>query len=765
MIDNNKNLSPITFCGEIENEENTAKRSIKKVLKKLVDWYLFPWAQRQNAFNQDLQTKILQLENVVEDYKQKLDINGEKLNQVTEDIQHADIALHNLDNKTQCIDREMKLQEVYMHWLHVYTDSNEYSTSCLVSVDCDGLNNQIANMEQKSTNIDIDELGAQFNALLCEHDIVKKEGYIVIICVSLADGRYYEGIRKESLEIFNYIQKYSIYSAKLISFEQDGDEVIEDGDISYVGEHRLMEYLDSFKVKLLMWNCPVLNYAHCAEDVSLKYMTVMRITSQAPLQMTYSDLCGDGLDTLLHLNDYGFMHIQVLSETAQKSLEEVGFKNVKCVKPQIDVAAYKRDCVSECCKVVGFASSPMLEGQIEDRGVMLLAEIAKTRRDLVFKILWRDNAVSVPQSLTDCDNVDIIYGMYDMNRFYHEIDCLLIPYMSAYNNHACSLSAMEAMLSGIPVIATKISGVSEWVMRTGLGIVVDNTLDGMLTAFDLLKQNYAVYTNLTAYNMFRKCLQENDMVFLLEKIAGMYRPDNIVTMGEWQYALQNTGKELVIGRENIKNYYSRFTVAEHYTEQRFSSLRDKALDLFERKSIDFLIEKKAGKGWLNILDIASGDGRIVQEDIKYGQCTAMDASVAMLNLVRERFHAVDNLHTREGDYFIDEIEEKYDIITTFRYIRHFVYKDRRKIYKKICSNLKEDGVLIFDVPNIKFEMVQRQLKGWENYNIYDVFWTKESIINELQDNGFRVQTLIEVGKGLTQESDEPMTWTIAAVKK
>ncbi len=153
-----------------------------------------------------------------------------------------------------------------------------------------------------------------------------------------------------------------------------------------------------------------------------------------------------------------------------------------------------------------------------------------------------------------------------------------------------------------------------------------------------------------------------------------------------------------------------------------------------------------------------------QEDIKYGYCVAMDASKAMLNLVQERFRDVVNLEVKEGDYFIDPVEGEFDVITTFRYIRHFPYKDRVRLYEKIRSNLKQDGWLIFDVPNVRYECPQRLANGWGNFNIYDVFWSEKSIIRELTENGFRIGGLMPVGNRLTADNDEPMTWTIAAIK-
>lgn len=705
-----------TFTGQVE-EKRIIKRFIKRFIKKTLDWYLYPWAMKQNQFNKtvmDIQNKLLKSESMC-----SRDIEQLKMICATSDVQ------------------------------------DKY----VISPEIDEIN---AILKEKQ-NDDITDIEHMFKNQI--ENIQTDKEYIVLICSDFSAGRKIEAIRKEAFFIFNKLKKNSIFLPILVSLKQESDEFFQDGDIFYVGDRCLPKFLESINVRALVWNCPVVNYAHCASDVTLKYVTLMRLTSQNPLQMDEEDIEGYALETLLHLNDYGFLHMMTMSEYAKNKLEDAGFKNVKMLLPQLDLANFQRKDKSGMQRVIGFASSPMMERQIERRGIGLLAQVAVEKKEYKFKILWRDNSIKVPQKLLNCKNVEIVYGYVDMDTFYNEIDSLIIPYCSSNDNHGCSLSAVEAMLLGIPVIATEKSGVSELVRKLGAGMVCASEVEDICEAIEKVYEDYELFRTVGAYNFLCQLLSEHNIVHDIHTLALEYRPDNIVTLDEWDRALQKAGSRLVIGRENIKKYYSQFSVAEHYTEQRFSSIHDKGLDLFERLSIDHLIKSIKKKEVLHILDIASGDGRILQEDLKFGECIAMDASEPMLNLVSERFVKYDNLKTIKGDYFTDLISGEFDVITTFRYIRHFSYSERKTLYNKIRANLKEDGLLIFDVPNIKFEMEQRKKNGWQNYNIYDVFWTKEGIIDELNNNGFRIHVLIEIGKGLTQDSAEPMTWTIAAIRK
>ena len=115
------------------------------------------------------------------------------------------------------------------------------------------------------------------------------------------------------------------------------------------------------------------------------------------------------------------------------------------------------------------------------------------------------------------------------------------------------------------------------------------------------------------------------------------------------------------------------------------------------------------------------------------------------------------------------INKNYDAVTCFRYIRHFEYATRKLIYDKFRNILTEDGILIFDVPNIDFELPLKKIKGWDKYNIYDVFFDRETIEEELRLSGFRIKYIIPTGQGLMTDlpaniRNKPVTWTVGAVK-
>lgn len=592
---------------------------------------------------------------------------------------------------------------------------------------------------------------------------------LVVLCSGLKKMQKYEAIRAEAYQIYLLLKRSTQFHIRLLSIESQQEESEDaDADIAYVTESRLETYLSRIKTRLIIALEATAGFAHRANGLFFKYPVLLRLSAQNPLE----GLSEQGIRAMLHLNDLGIHHYMVFSEHARKVLEQAGFKQVTRSLPLIDWKKIAlRSSASEKNKrmIVGFASSPMEEQQSEDRGILLLGELIRRLPEFDFLILWREKAVRVPDSFMS-DNCRIIYGVYDMKRFYSQIDCLLVPYSSENKNHACPVSALEAMLSEIPVVCTSCSGIAELVESLDMGYVCSPDARELSKALRVVREHgkqqcFGNKKELLAAKVGSFAFVEETL-----RIARRYVPEEIVTLGEWSDRLETAGKHLVQGREEIREYYSRTETAGNYHKERFIQFPHNCIDLLERKAVSAMIRDKIGSKQADLLDIAPGDGRIVQEALNFGHCTAADASAAMLDVLQKRFAGNDRLHVIQADYFEDTIEEKYDIVTTFRYIRHFGYADRKVLYKKIRSNLKENGMLVFDVPNIAFEMKQRTITGWENYNIYDMFWTKEDMVRELDENGFFTEYVIATGTGLMDNmpdayQKEPVSWTFGAVRK
>ena len=590
----------------------------------------------------------------------------------------------------------------------------------------------------------------------------RQDGTIAIVCRGLRSQYRFEAIRGEAYRLYHLLKKYSKYRIILVSIENCAETEADTG-IYYVPEEDMISFLDQISVRLIVLMEATAGIAFSCKSVFLKYRAIYRLCSQDPLQ----GLDGYSVDQLRHLNDLGFQDYVVYSNYAREKLEQNGFRNVRTTVPVISRLREKRFPSAHEQFVVGFASSPMEEKQFSCRGIQLLISLADRAQDVLFIILWRDGNIIPPAELVKCKNTELRYGEQEMGAFYQEIDALCIPYADEKDNHACSLSALEAMSVGVPVLTTEAAGISELVRRTGIGVTTETSAEGLLRGLSILRGGFAVSE--TQLEELRGILDPLHICSELEQAAESYRPPVIETLDEWKLAVRAAGQELASNPAELKAYYEQNDVAERYTQTRFADAIGRSFDVLERASVSAILDEYSQGKPLRILDVASGDGRILQEDLSRGICTAVDSSRAMLDLIASRFGAREGLRCVQMDYLQEELPETYHAVTVFRYLRHFSYGDRRKLYQKLRNNLKDRGLLLFDVPNIYYEFPSRSARGWGNYPIYDMFWSKDSIIRELEENGFQAEYIHAVGTGLDaicpEQREQPVTWTVGALKK
>lgn len=768
---------------------NILKRILKKSVTKAIRWYVDPLINESNVKCDNLRTEYLeanqdirmQTNQMCSDIKSYTMHICEELKQMCEELkqmcEELKIQSRNDYEKTyrmmQKSNSDYEQASILVNSLLVKNRNAQNVCSINVMEDegIQGILSEIKSLghEESIKQGVFDKLGDLFSRDVAETLASNRKKSVAVVCVGLKKQRNYEAIRKEAYQIFLLLKNNSAFDVKMVSIEKEQKDNDENADIIYVSEENARTYFEKHSIRTLILVESTAGIVFEAGGLFLKYNMIVRLTGQNPLQ----GLPQNALEIMLHSNDIGVQHFMVQSEYAKTIMEKAGFKNVVLSYPVIETEKYcekQKIRKRQNSTTIGFASSPMQEQQNESRGIPLLCELIQNAKEINFIVLWRDRNVNIPQDMLDADNCKIIYGYYDMSKFYEEIDCLLIPYTGVEYNHACSLSALEAMIGGIPVVCTSISGVSDIVNRYELGRACEPTVEGLKEAIAYVEKHYEELTTQFKINILLKDLEESQLVDYVLRVSSRFIPDPIVTFGEWDNCLKESGKCLIKGHTAIKEYYSQFEIAENYNYDRFVQYPLNCIDYIERKSICSILEDKFHNKNIQILDIAPGDGRIVQEDLKYGNCVAADASEAMLNVLKKRFGTKENLETLRMDYIETNMERQFDAITTFRYIRHFEYAARKELYKKIHDNLKEDGILIFDVPNIKVEMKLRDITGWSNYNIYDVFWNKEDMIQELEENGFRVEYIIAIGNGLMdilpeEYKEEPISWTFGAVRK
>jgi len=196
-------------------------------------------------------------------------------------------------------------------------------------------------------------------------------------------------------------------------------------------------------------------------------------------------------------------------------------------------------------------------------------------------------------------------------------------------------------------------------------------------------------------------------------------------------------------KRKIKKYYQNEICALKYVNERFTFPLGKILHEKQVSVVNRYISLTNSK---KILELACGPGRITQ-DVEVPanvKCVAVDASDEMLKIAKEKLQGKKRWILRKEDIFLMELEERFDLIFSFRFVRHFRKKDRTKIYGTVKKHLIDKGIFIFDVVNKEISLPLRLREGLDRYPVYDKLYTREEFLKEMEEEGFWVKELIPV---------------------
>ncbi|MBQ3565855.1 MAG: hypothetical protein IJA12_01630 [Oscillospiraceae bacterium] len=115
------------------------------------------------------------------------------------------------------------------------------------------------------------------------------------------------------------------------------------------------------------------------------------------------------------------------------------------------------------------------------------------------------------------------------------------------------------------------------------------------------------------------------------------------------------------------------------------------------------------------------------------------------------------------------IDGTFNFIDGMNYVNHLNYENRKRIYARVKSMLEPDGIFIMNAYDSIIGVKIRSIRGWNYYPSYEALWTREQLINELEDNRFKIKFLIPTGAGLfdnlpAKYKKTPTEWIIGVTK-
>jgi SAM-dependent methyltransferase len=201
---------------------------------------------------------------------------------------------------------------------------------------------------------------------------------------------------------------------------------------------------------------------------------------------------------------------------------------------------------------------------------------------------------------------------------------------------------------------------------------------------------------------------------------------------------------MIHGRQGIRDAYRDQSVAREYVDRRF---REPLGAILHDQQLACLGRAIRANRSARVLEIAPGPARLTVEVARElaAPGTLVDASWQMLEAGRARLAAAGHRGWRlvQGDAFQLPFSRPFDLVYTFRLLRHFDHADRMRLYAGIAPLLRAGGLLIFDAVNEAAAARIRQGAGSACQH-YDALLTPDRIENELETAGFRLRRLDDI---------------------
>ena len=167
-------------------------------------------------------------------------------------------------------------------------------------------------------------------------------------------------------------------------------------------------------------------------------------------------------------------------------------------------------------------------------------------------------------------------------------------------------------------------------------------------------------------------------------------------------------KEYISDKEGIIEYYRDKNIVGNYSINRFSDILGRVI---HRVQIEYINKIIVDNNVDVLLDLASGPARISQDIMGFKQGVALDSSMPMLDIARQLLDKKRWI-ILEGDAFDLGFEDNlFDMIYSFRFIRHFKRERREELYKGLFRILEPNGILIFDAVNYNKAYSVRKMVG------------------------------------------------------
>ena len=205
------------------------------------------------------------------------------------------------------------------------------------------------------------------------------------------------------------------------------------------------------------------------------------------------------------------------------------------------------------------------------------------------------------------------------------------------------------------------------------------------------------------------------------------RPQRLI--GQLKPNASETMPHSLSSPSEIQSAYRDPSVAAEYCERRFSSelhglLHDRQVEAVQRQ-MDRTRPART-------LEIAPGPGRLTRYLRPPGSLTCLEYNQGMID--QGRPSCGSKATWVRGNGFQRPVAGGFDLVYSFRFVRHFETENRQRLYAEIRRVLNPGSYFLFDAVS---ERVSRPLReaSPDDYPIYDVLYRAEDLQAELIEAG------------------------------
>lgn len=184
---------------------------------------------------------------------------------------------------------------------------------------------------------------------------------------------------------------------------------------------------------------------------------------------------------------------------------------------------------------------------------------------------------------------------------------------------------------------------------------------------------------------------------------------------------------------DIKDYYSVNNMAYNYVRDRFACELNRLLHDRQVAAVQRLIDEASPN---RVLEIAPGPGRLTRDIRPAGTLVCLEYNDGMIRTGRPTGPG-GAAWVRGDGFHLPLAPQAFDLVYSFRFVRHFRRGDRERLYAEIRRVLRPGGRLVMDAVN---ERVARPIRDSDpaGYPVHDELYRLDVLRTELAGAGFEL---------------------------